>query len=111
MLENITSTSLNQGTRRMEIYVVGRSCKPFVIVIGLGGRGRRAIWLRVGRLDVCLGLVIGIEATHKVMDFGQRCERAFRWWECRLDGGNWFGRIIAKKAFHLGIMDGRSMRG
>ena len=95
----------------MEIYIVGRSCKPFVIIIGLGGRGRRAIWLRVSRLDVCFGLMIGIEASHKVVDFGQRCERAFRRWECRLDGGYRFGRIIAKKALYLGIMDGRSMRG
>lgn len=95
----------------MEIYVVGRSCKPFVIIIGLRGRGRRAIWLRVSRLDVCLGLVIGIEASYKVVDFGQRGERALRRWECRLDGGNVSGRIIAKKALHLGTMDGRSMRG
>lgn len=93
----------------MEVYVVRRSCEPFVIIVGLRRRGSRTIWLRVGRLDVCLGLMIGIEASYKFVDFGQRGEGAFRRWECGLDGRNGFGRIIAKKSLQLGIMDDRSM--
>lgn len=94
----------------MKIYVVGRSGEPFVIIIGLRGRGRRTIRLRVGGLDLCLGLVIGIEASNKVVDFGQGGEGAFGRGECRVDGRKGLGRIIAKKSLHLGIMDGRSMR-